>query len=179
MVVWLDLLQSIDGLLGSLLGVVLGWWIARKSQTAGRTLCFASGWQMKFTVEDEWGNPSDTTPDNATSGKFECHTDWFNSRDVPVGFRGVRWSFRRGTTEILCKNVLDMGTRRTAAGGQFSWYEDLTVLNLPPKEMVHLRIGGYLDAEECAMVARADSVWIVASDHTGAALERKIADLRG
>lgn len=160
-------IRDFDGIIGTILGVVLGSWITRVNRSYGRTSAFVSRWHMAWFKQDQHGNLVLSNRSVADRARIEARIAFYNSRDIPVGLLLVRWSFRQGTAAICQWPV-----RCPSRSG-----EELTVLNLPPHQLVEIDARGDIDLKAVPSVRDADSVWLVAITHRRKPFEVKVGDL--
>lgn len=143
------LLAALIGVFGALAGLV----VERFLRSFGRLWCESSGWELEFVAEEnEYGEVDDVDPEKAEGVKYSVRLDVFNGKEIPVGLRDINIVFVCEGGEKLVHKPWDSTSGEFSFGRTF--YAKLAVVNLPPRQWVHLPLhGGFNDQSEARLLA--------------------------
>jgi hypothetical protein len=165
-----DLTTALVGLLGVLIGLLGNYGLQR----FGRVWCEPSS---EVKLRELWGNneyghltEQVTDVEKARAFKYSLHLDLFNSKDIPVGLRDISvvFIYEDGTVSTEPND----GATRSYSQGQ-SHYDELHVINLPPKHWVHKELVGWVERREEQALANWQRVEFVGKRHRRGIFERK------
>jgi len=150
-----DLLDSgfataLGGGVAAVLGVVVGWLL----RVSGSLTCYSGHWDISFEIEggDELGQPTKKYDeleegDRVGRARFVLPLDLFNPKEVPVGLREVRIEMVREDGTRLPVKLHDTDATKVFHSLTIPG-EEADVLNLPSRQFLRVRLGGFLDAED-------------------------------
>lgn len=142
------LLAALIGVSGALAGLV----VERFLRSFGRMWCEPSGWEMKFLSNfNEYGESNEVVPEEADGVTYSVRLDLFNGKEIPVGLRDI-------TIVFVCEGGEVSNKPWDSTTGKFSSgrtdYEKLVVVNLSPRQWVHLPLrGGFGEQDEIRLLA--------------------------
>ncbi len=139
--------ELIAALAGAFVGIIGGIVGNRFVASLGRLWCEPSGWKMKFVGQD-----GELGVDRATEARYVNYffdLDLFNGRDMPTGLRNLKVALICPDGELLSEPI-DRASRSVERVGGFGeiggrarvHYEELSVINLPPREWVRKEFRG-------------------------------------
>jgi len=137
-----------------LVGVLAGLVVERFLRSFGRLWCEPSEWKMKFVAEgDPMGGYEEVVPEKAEGVEYSVRLDLFNGKEIPVGLRDITIVFGCEGDEELVHKPWDSTTGMFSLGR--TDYAKLVVVNLPPRQWVHLPLhGGFNDQDEARLLAK-------------------------
>ncbi len=156
-------LGVIIGVVGSLVGTVLGWWLNNISKQ-GKLKITCSKWQESFQ-ENPHGDFIETNKlDTATYFDFHATLDIYNdSADVKI-LRNIHVIFTNGNTTLFSCIPHDESTERIEPYGLVG--NEVAPLNINPKSIMPLTLHSGLHKEKnnFDFLASAKEVWFVYND---------------
>ena len=149
---------AIIGVIGTLLGTVLGWFLNVLSNK-GKITVYLSSWTDAFRHNDNEGFMTNSTSESqAEYYEFECSLDIYNSSSDTKILRDIKIVFQRGKTILFGIDPDDKKTKRKASGRII--YDRITAQNIPPKSVVRVDMvsGLWIKEAQLERVFSTDSV---------------------
>ncbi len=140
-------------ILGTLLGTIVGLTGERFLRSRGRLLCRTTSNEVRFLPGGnggDWGRPP-VDPGEPVEVYYAFGLDLFNSKEIPVGLRDLSVVFVCEGGELVSK-PREQGNKDLRTVGAFS--TPLHLINLPPRQWVHVDIFGSLSDVETAQTWR-------------------------
>ena len=137
-----NVLTAIIGVVGTLLGVILGWCLNVLSNK-GKLIVYLSSWTESFQCFDNCAFRKNSTSQSETELLcYDCSLDVFNSSSYTKIMRNIKIVFCNGRREILCDIPQDQKTRKAGASN--------TVMpqNIPPHTVVNLKLSSTLSIKD-------------------------------
>ena len=124
---------AMRGILGTLGGTVLGWFLNTLSQR-GKLNIYISSWKDSF----EYNNTGSMTP-SCSIEQTECYgynlsLDIYNNSGTTKIMRNIEVVFGKGKIELSQSIPKDDSTRRHS--GPASFYDEIEPINIPPKTVI-------------------------------------------
>lgn len=151
---------AIIGVIGTLLGTVLGWFLNVLSNK-GKITVYLSSWTDAFRHNDNEGLITiSTTESQAEYYEFECSLDIYNSSSDTKILRDIKIVFRKGKNKLFGIDPDDKKTKRSASGRTI--YDRITAQNIPPKSVVRVDMvsGLWIKEAQLERVFSTDSVYL-------------------
>lgn len=170
--------EVIAALAGALVGVVGGIVANHFVRHLGRVRSYPSGWEKNFFWSSpndygEYGEIEETDLESADAAAvalvYSFDLDLFNGKDIPTGLRDL-------TVTLICKDGKlsskpeDRDTRRVEevgrgfgmGPGSIISYEEMSVINLPPRQWVHKEFQGRFEPKEGVTISEWQRAELVA-----------------
>lgn len=149
-----EILIALLGILGTLGGTVLGWFLNALSQK-GKLNIFVTSWKDKFQDKDKLGSMvASSSIEQTKYYEYNVSLDLYNSSGETKIMRDISICFYDKEKE-LCKTVpKNLATRRTS--GAVTFYDELLTVNIPAKAIIHIELlNGFWDSDEKSL----DFIW--------------------
>jgi hypothetical protein len=157
-----DLAIGIVGILGTVAGVLLEHWL----KSRGKLHVLLSDWSIRY---NKGVNPAaqelTSTREEATGAEYSFTFEAFNGRNEPTGLRDVVVEFRHAGDVLSRDHPQDLARRQV--GLHTTYTPELTVINLPPKQWVHLQLTGRWSSGKPERLRHFSEVHLVAKDQHG------------
>lgn len=134
-----EIITALIGVGATIAGTVLGWGLNNLSNR-GKLNIYVSSWKDEFKKNDAGEINPAKKKSEVEYYQFNGSVDVYNSSGETRIMREVEIAFYSGRTLLKTMNPLDDSTRR--ATGQYIpvHYDELGVLNIPPKSVVSISI---------------------------------------
>ncbi len=129
------------GILGTLSGTILGWFLNNLSQH-GKLNIFISSWKDKFEYNKTGRMALSTSIDQTEDYSYSTSLDLYNSSGKTKIMRNIEIVFSNGKEELYCSTPKDYATKRI--GGAFINYNDIMPINISPKSIIHIELLNWL-----------------------------------
>ena len=128
---------AIIGVIGTLLGTILGWFLNVFSGR-GKISAYLSSWDEKFEylVFDVMNNSNSI--EQTEYFEYSCSIDIYNSSVETKILRNIRIVFCNEKKEILSFIPNDKSTKRFSCGRTI--YENIVSQNIPPNSVINLNL---------------------------------------
>ena len=133
---------AIIGVIGTLLGTVLGWFLNVLSNR-GKVSVYLSSWTDSFRHKDNEGFMTDSTSESqAEYFEFECSLDIYNSSSYTKIMRDVKIVFCDGRKVLFSDIPNDQKVRKTGS------YGTVMPQNIPPHTVVNIQLSSCLSIKD-------------------------------
>ena len=127
---------ALIGVLGTLLGTLLGWWLNSLSQK-GKLSIFVSSWEDSFKYNNSWGEMVPCHKrEEVQSYQYKLSVDLYNSSGNTKIMRNIQVIFSDGKNDIMAQTPQDDSTKRFSSPMIF--YDNVAPINIPPKAVIKL-----------------------------------------
>lgn len=133
------------GILGTLGGTILGWFLNNLSQY-GKLNIFISSWKDKFEYNETGCMILSTSIDQTEDYSYSISLDLYNSSGETKIMRNIEIIFSNGKEELYCSIPKDDATKRI--GSAFINYDDIMPINIPPKSIIHIKLLNWLSESD-------------------------------
>lgn len=141
-----EVVISIIGIAGTILGTILGWFLNQLSQR-GNLCLFVQNWHSSLTTIDRNCNKTLCNSfDEASEYDFELEIDAYNSSSSTKIMRNIEINFRDGSLTILAYTPDNLATSQNRNNA--IRYEKFTCVNIPAKNSTRLKLHGSLDSRK-------------------------------
>lgn len=171
--VLIEVLTVYQGIIGAIGGVVATMLVTHLLKKAGKVYIHSNKHKFEFRKRDELGGYTETTWTEAESGYLNLELYMFNSTEIPKSFRDILIKiYDKNNCLIFSAVPKDEKTRREVAAA--TWRDDLVLINLPPKKMVHYQLHVSLSEEVIKRFDECASIHFEARDHKGKIMRRSL-----
>lgn len=148
-----EIIIALLGVLGTLGGTVLGWFLNALSQK-GKLNIFVTSWKDKFEYNSVGSMVSSSSIEQTKYYEYNVSLDLYNSSGETKIMRDISICFYDKEKE-LCKTIpKNLATRRTS--GAVTFYDELLTVNIPAKAIIHIELlNGFWDSDEKSL----DFIW--------------------
>ena len=181
----IEYIREFEGIIGAVLGATFGT-VATLSTTKimqkiGKTNIFVSDHNVKFLSKEETqmsgsGKRESLPFDEAVMLTVRTSIEFYNSSDSPKIIRNFAVSFRDNRNKELenvkPKNLSTTKNVKTSIGGYLST-SDLTILNLPPKEIISIPIESTISDEKISL-SNVRYVYLTGENEKGKSIKKLI-----
>lgn len=127
------------GVIGTLLGTVLGWFLNNLSRW-GQLRVFVTKWDEHFKYNKIGKMEESPSFDLAEYYSYKLYLDVYNDSADAMIMRNIRVEFVSHNKAVASGRPLDESTRQST--NLLPRYEEIEVLNIPPKTVVSLHLHG-------------------------------------
>ena len=152
------------GIIGTILGTVLGWFLNSISNR-GKIKLFVSSWENEFWRRNDYGEMAKTPAPE----KIECYScsfalDIYNSSGEPKIMRNIQIAYNNGKSDVIKHIPQDEDSRRNSSG--LILYDDITPLTIPAKSIfqIHLRDGLWHESTEFPSLWNVERIYLLYMD---------------
>lgn len=142
----IDILLKFDGLIGAVLGVIATLITTEMLKKTGKLYVYVheENFELYSGETDKFGGPLSVGEfEKASYGLVRYKLQLYNGSDIPKSFRNIQLKFSLQQKQPIYVVPKDEATRRTS--GPITFTDELTVLNIPPKQFIEkdlkLKIG--------------------------------------
>lgn len=132
---------AILGIIGTLLGTVLGWFLNSLSQK-GKIRVFVKKWKATYQKADKMGGFVDCTREEAGYYHYNLSLDAYNSSRETRIMRDIRVVFWDKKNPLFSNIPKDDTTKRTS--NTLIRYDEISIINIPAKTAVAINLHGGL-----------------------------------
>jgi len=172
-------LREYQGILGTLLGVLLTLTATSLLRFAGKTSCQRTHWSWHMATS---GVGDAKTIEQADSLAYVLDVDLFNPSDVPRGLRGFSVVIKAGSRNVVAMQQPDDSNTEHQVYEQFSLTraDPVRIVSLRPHVFQTLDLRGSFPREKNPLLFRQGTydVTLMAADARGRKVEWKVAQIR-
>lgn len=157
-------MEAMVGIIGTILGTVLGWFLNSISNR-GKIKLFVSSWENEFWRRNDYGEMAKTPAPE----KIECYScsfalDIYNSSGEPKIMRNIQIAYNNGKSDVIKHIPQDEDSRRNSSG--LILYDDITPLTIPAKSIfqIHLRDGLWHESTEFPSLWNVERIYLLYMD---------------
>ena len=157
-------MEAMVGIIGTILGTVLGWFLNSISNR-GKIKLFVSSWENEFWRRNDYGEMAKTPAPE----KIECYScsfalDIYNSSGEPKIMRNIQIAYNNGKSDVIKHIPQDEDSRRNSSG--LILYDDITPLTIPAKSIfqIHLRVGLWHESTEFPSLWNVERIYLLYMD---------------
>lgn len=157
-------MEAMIGVIGTILGTVLGWFLNSISNR-GRINLYVSSWENKFLGKNQLGEIVEVhSVEDMVCYSCSFALDIYNSSGEPKIMRDIHVAYNNGKNDVIKCIPGDEDTRRLSAGA--TRYDNITPLTIPPKSVlqVHLRDGLWHTSSEFQSLWDVEKIYLVYTD---------------
>lgn len=148
-----EILIAFLGILGTLVGTILGWFLNALSQK-GKLNVFVTSWEDKFEYNSVGSMVPSSSREQTSYYAYNLSLDLYNSSAETKIMRNIRICFMDNKKELQRSIPKDDATRRT--NGTLMFYDELLTVNVPAKSVFHIELhNGFWDDKEKSL----DFIW--------------------
>lgn len=162
-----EVLIAIMGIVGTLAGTLLGWFLNQLSQR-GKLHIFVMNWHNYFTHTDAEGcEVCSCSLDEAVNYSFELEMDIYNSSNITKIMRDIKVIFLCGKATLLAYTPEDSASLKYVNCS--ARYNKIDCLNIPANHTVRKKLRGLLDLTKDSSIKKTDRIrlsYIDSKKHT-------------
>lgn len=153
----IEMQVAIIGVLGTLGGTILGWFLNNLSQS-GRLNIYVSSWEEKLKFNNQRGEMEESTSKEQTEYyEYRLSLDLYNSSGEPKIMRNIKILFMENKRKLFESSPKDDATKRI--GHPVVFYDDVSVVNVPAKTVIKLNLHSGFWKERKQENMRFDALW--------------------
>ena len=150
-----DNLGTIIGVLGSLLGAVIGWWLNNISRRGKLTAYVDNGINGEFVTEDEL--PA-TSLEKSQYFNYKFNIEIYNSSSDTKIMRDIKITFSNNSKQNF--NVIPYDKSLMISGRAAPIHKFVGLFNIPPKTAIGAELYGYIDKEQLSKIFETTAVYL-------------------
>ena len=157
-------MEAMVGVIGTILGTVLGWFLNSISNR-GKIKLFISSWENEFRCRNEYGDMVKTpAPEKVEYYSCSFALDIYNSSGEPKIMRNIQLAYNNGKSDVIKHIPQDEDSRRNSSG--LIRYDDIIPLTIPAKSVfqIHLRDGLWHQSTEFPSLWNVEKVYLLYTD---------------
>ena len=157
-------MEAMVGVIGTILGTVLGWFLNSISNR-GKIKLFISSWENEFRCRNEYGDMVKTpAPEKVEYYSCSFALDIYNSSGEPKIMRNIQIAYNNGKSDVIKHIPQDEDSRRNSSG--LIRYDDIIPLTIPAKSVfqIHLRDGLWHQSTEFPSLWNVEKVYLLYTD---------------
>ena len=128
---------ALIGVLGTLLGTLLGWWLNSLSQK-GKLSIYIYSWEDSFQYNKMGFMTNSSSIEQTQHYAYKLTLDLYNSSGATRIMRNITVVFSDGKKELYKSIPNDDSTRRSS--GHACFYDEVSPINIPPKSIIQLSL---------------------------------------
>jgi hypothetical protein len=141
----LDVIKNSEGIIGTLMGVLLGWLITFLSQKIGRIYFYVNEWEFNFYTQNKLNEEIVTNNiHDCHAAKYRLEADFFNSSNIHKGLRNVRVVFKNKNFNYEYEPN-DLNTLKTSNRSTF--IDKMKPFTTYPKQFIRIHLKGSIRNE--------------------------------
>jgi hypothetical protein len=169
----IKILSEFQGIIGATVGVIATLIVTSIIKKLGKTYIYFRDWEIKFYKMDGAGGFISSEFEEAISCSYSFEMEIFNSSELPKALRGIKVRFYNSDNNFLTESIpKDESTRKVSTGR--SIIEAIKIINLPPKQMIHFNVSGYIKKEDLKNLNKWRKVYFESFDNRGRKIKRII-----
>lgn len=133
----MEIQSEVIGILGTLGGTVLGWFLNNLSRK-GRLNVFLSSWKDKLQYNKDGHIEQSTSIEETEYYTYTISLDLYNSSGETKIMRNIKVIFSNNKEKLYVFIPKDDRTKRSTSN--MSFYDDVSVVNIPAKSVVNLNM---------------------------------------
>ena len=146
---------GIIGIIGSVAILIASHYL----REAGKITIFTSLWELKLLRQDSFGGEEEVTSiEDAERAEYIFELDIYNSSEIPRSLRDISIDFK--SDNLYCSTSPLIPLKNISS---FFPFEKLQIINLLPKELVHIRLTGSINKDNFHMFSKRTIAYIKAS----------------
>lgn len=157
-------MEAMVGIIGTILGTVLGWFLNSISNR-GKIKLFVSSWENEFWRRNDYGEMAKTpAPEKIEWYSCSFALDIYNSSGEPKIMRNIQIAYNNGKSDVIKHIPQDEDSRRNSSG--LILYDDITPLTIPAKSIfqIHLRDGLWHESTEFPSLWNVERIYLLYTD---------------
>lgn len=157
-------MEAMVGVIGTILGTVLGWFLNSISNR-GKIKLFISSWENEFRCRNEYGDMvKPPAPEKVEYYSCSFALDIYNSSGEPKIMRNIQLAYNNGKSDVIKHIPQDEDSRRNSSG--LIRYDDIMPLTIPAKSVfqIHLRDGFWHQSTEFPSLWNVEKVYLLYTD---------------
>jgi hypothetical protein len=161
-----QLLLTIFGIVGTLLGTLMGWVLNNLSQK-GKLSFYIITWSNSYAggISPFGGYGGINNFSEVDVYTYETIVEVYNSSGINKIIRDVSICFFDGKKQILSNRPCDLTTRKTSVAGTIM--SEFRSVNILPKTIAQLNFGGSIHKEKLSLLKKSNNVRMLYSDEKG------------
>lgn len=157
-------MEAMVGVIGTILGTVLGWFLNSISNR-GKIKLFILSWENEFRCRNEYGDTVETlAPEKVEYYSCSFALDIYNSSGEPKIMRNIHIAYNNGKTDLIKHIPKDEETRKIVACAVR--YDEIMPLTIPSKSIfqIHLYDGLWHQSTEFPSLWNVEKVYLLYTD---------------
>ena len=130
-------MDAIIGVIGTILGTILGWFLNSLS-TKGKLKIYVSLWEDNFEYNDVGSMAPSESKEQTECYRYNLTLDVYNSSSETKILRNIKIEFGDGKDILHTSIPKDDATMR--GNGHVAFYDRIVPLNVPPKAIIQLKL---------------------------------------
>lgn len=151
-----DNLGTIIGVIGSLLGTIIGWWLNNISRRGKLTAYVENGINGEFVTEG--GLPA-TSLEKSQYFNYRFNIDIYNSSSDTKIMRDIKLSFCNNFKQRFSETPYDIS--RMISGMAAPIHKPVELFNIPPKTAIRAELYGYISKEHLSEIFDTTAVYLI------------------
>ena len=158
-----DNLGTIIGVLGSIFGVVLGWWLNNITKKGKLIINTKDGLNGEFLTKDEF--PA-TSIEKSQKFAYKVNLEIYNSSEDIKVMKDIKISFYRKGFDMFSVAPYDNALKHRVANS-IPIHENVKIINCPAKMATTLTLYGWIKNDDVQKVYESASVFLSYKDEFG------------
>ncbi|WP_416731380.1 hypothetical protein [Fictibacillus sp. JL2B1089] len=168
----LKTIESFEGIIGALLGVIITLILTQVLKNWGGIKTYVLEWKVDFFKPDGYGGRDTSFIDEASSASLYLNIEIYNGSEMPKILRDIKFSFYNEKLFLFSVNPNDESTARISAGARRS--DPLLNINIPPKQIVTYELSNYLSGHNLELFKEATTASIEMREHNNKLIKFKL-----
>ena len=150
-----DNLGTIIGVIGSLLGAIIGWWLNNITRSGKLAVYVENGINGEFVTED---NLPATSLEGSQYFNYKFNVEIYNSSSDAKLMRDIKLSFCNNSKQSF--NVTPYDKSRMISGMAAPIHKPVELFNIPPKTAIRAELYGYISKEHLSKIFETTAVYL-------------------
>lgn len=166
---FLSVIEKFEGIIGTLLGVMMTLILTEVFKKMGRMKFYKKSLDVGYEIRerDSWGHEVIKIVNNKNEASFfktELTLEIYNSSDTPKILRDVKLVFYNGKSKMLSADLDDKSTERIAASSLRR--DKMGLINIKPKEIMSVSLVYYChDQDVLGQIKKSDKIYLESRDY--------------
>jgi hypothetical protein len=159
----IELQIALIGILGTLGGTVLGWFLNTLSQK-GKMNIYISSWNDEFTYNNKGCMAPSSSIEQTQYYGYKLSMDLYNSSGEIKIMRNIKILFTNGKSILFQSIPKDDQTKRISS--PMTYYDDISPVNIPAKSVININLhnGVWEKNDSLEFIWNVKSVYLVYTD---------------
>lgn len=152
-----QILIEYKGVFAAILGSLSMYIVTTLLKNYGKLNYNIENWKIIFYKQDEeLGLCPVSNLEEALHCEYSFDLILYNSSDNPKSLRDIKMTFENGNNILLGMALKESSTLKYSIGGTSSKVDDIKVINIPPRQMINVKLQGYLNEENYSLIKNKD-----------------------
>lgn len=168
-----EILTEFQGMIGAIVGSLSTLIVSKLLRNWGNINCHTFNFDVTYRrMEDRTGDIVSCEKRQAERAIIKFDIDFFNEKETPTAIRKLKFGFQIKSESVTYFEIDDRETRRSS--GHMINYDELPMVNLPPKKLIHKKARVFIGEEEIENFLNCNSLFLCGTFPDGSEFKHRI-----